>query len=299
MPKLPFSRAWSLIDRGPKRPPILAATADDARANLGRQLSHPVPKRPDKVRADQLLVELELAPSRTQAQALILAGRVYSGEVRIDKPGTLVARDTPLSLRGTARYVSRGGEKLEGALDELAIDVAGTVCVDVGASTGGFTDCLLQRGARKIYAVDVGHGQLAAKLRADPRVVVMERVNARALEPGSFAEPIDLVVVDASFIGLDKLLPAIARVLPPGARLLALIKPQFEVGREHARRARGVIRDQAVRKTAIERTIAGVAAGGFVLRARADSRLPGPKGNVEHFVLATRADEPPSGVTET
>jgi 23S rRNA (cytidine1920-2'-O)/16S rRNA (cytidine1409-2'-O)-methyltransferase len=253
-----------------------------------------VVKRPEKVRADQLLVERELAPSRTQAQALVLAGRVYSGELRIDKPGTLVARDSALAVRGAARYVSRGGDKLEGALEDLAVDVTGTVCVDVGAATGGFTDCLLQHGARKVHAVDVGHGQLAVKLRSDPRVVVMERVNARELHPAVFTEPIDLVVVDASFIGLGKLLPAIAGFLPIGARLLALIKPQFEVGRDEARRARGVIRDAGVRQAAIERTIAEVAAQGFSVAGSADCRLPGPKGNVEHFVLATRADGPSS-----
>jgi 23S rRNA (cytidine1920-2'-O)/16S rRNA (cytidine1409-2'-O)-methyltransferase len=241
-----------------------------------------------KVRADQRLVESGLATSRTQARALILAGRVYRGEQRVEKPGILLERDAGLSVRGTPRYVSRGGEKLEPALAELGVDVRGAVCVDVGAATGGFTDCLLQHGAIKVYAVDVGHGQLAAQLRADSRVVVMERTNARELVPEMFPESIDLVVVDASFIGLDKVLPAIARIMRAGARLLALIKPQFEVGRDEARRVRGVIKDPAIRTAAIERVVANVGAQGFVVRRGADSRLPGPKGNVEYFVLATR-----------
>ncbi len=248
----------------------------------------PVTTKPSKLRADQLLVESGLSASRTQAQALILAGRVYRGEERIEKPGALLSRDSGLSVRGTPRYVSRGGEKLEGALDELAVEVEALVCLDIGAATGGFTDCLLQHGAKKVYAVDVGHGQLAQKLRTDPRVVVMERVNARALEPSVFAEAIDLVVVDASFIGLDKLLPAIAKLSSEGTRLLALIKPQFEVGRDEARRSRGVIKDDLVRREAIARSIESVAAHGFEVRASSDSRLPGPKGNVEHFVLAVR-----------
>jgi 23S rRNA (cytidine1920-2'-O)/16S rRNA (cytidine1409-2'-O)-methyltransferase len=248
----------------------------------------PVVHKPAKLRADQLLVESGLSVSRTQAQALILAGRVYRGEVRVEKPGALLERDSALSVRGVPRYVSRGGDKLEGALADLGLDVKDALCLDIGAATGGFTDCLLQHGARKVYAVDVGHGQLASKLRADPRVVVMERVNARSLEPNAFSEALELVVVDASFIGLDKLLPAIARVVPEQARLLALIKPQFEVGRDEARRSRGVIKDGEVRRAAIERAFAAIAAHGFDVQASSDSRLPGPKGNVEHFVLAVR-----------
>ena len=241
-----------------------------------------------KQRADLLLVERGLAPSRARAQALLLAGRVYSGERRVDKPGTTLPDDAELSVRGGERYVSRGGSKLEGALDELSLDVAGVVAVDVGASTGGFTDCLLQRGAAKVYAVDVGHGQLAQSLREDPRVVVMERTNARHLEPGAFAEPIELAVVDASFIGLDKLLPALARIVTPGGRLLAMVKPQFEVGRDEARRARGVIRDAAVRRAAIERVTAATRQAGFELEGESESKIAGPKGNVEHFLLARR-----------
>jgi 23S rRNA (cytidine1920-2'-O)/16S rRNA (cytidine1409-2'-O)-methyltransferase len=245
-----------------------------------------VPSKAPKTRADQLLVDRGLAESRTRARALILAGRVFQGEQRVEKPGALLAADVELSVRGTARYVSRGGDKLEGALASLAVDVRGAVCLDIGASTGGFTDCLLQHGAVKVYAVDVGHGQLAPSLRNDSRVVVMERTNARDLRSDMFKGPLDIVVVDASFIGVEKLLPAIRGLLLPGARLLALIKPQFEVGREEARRARGVIRDPEIRAAAIERAAKGITAFGFAVEAGCDSRLPGPKGNVEYFVLA-------------
>jgi 23S rRNA (cytidine1920-2'-O)/16S rRNA (cytidine1409-2'-O)-methyltransferase len=186
--------------------------------------------------------------------------------------------------------VSRGGDKLEGALAAFApqgLTVEGKICLDVGASTGGFTDCLLQHGARRVHAVDVGWGQLHARLRGDERVVVRERTNARHLTPADLGEPIDLVVVDASFIGLDKLLPAIAAILPRG-ELVALVKPQFEAGRRAAARARGIIRDDAVREEAIERAIQAIVEAGFAVVARADSALAGPKGNVEHFVYARR-----------
>jgi 23S rRNA (cytidine1920-2'-O)/16S rRNA (cytidine1409-2'-O)-methyltransferase len=239
-------------------------------------------------RADQLLVERGLAESRARAQALLIAGCVFSGEQRVDKPGALLPADAPLLVRGGARFVSRGGDKLEGALRALSVEVAGRVCADIGASTGGFTDCLLQHGARLVYAIDVGHGQLAQKLRTDARVVVRERTNARFLEASDFDEPIELVVVDASFIGLDKLLPAIARVLAPGGRLLALVKPQFEAGREEARRARGVIRDPEVRQAAIGRAREATLARGFELLSECASCLPGPKGNLEHFLYAER-----------
>jgi 23S rRNA (cytidine1920-2'-O)/16S rRNA (cytidine1409-2'-O)-methyltransferase len=166
--------------------------------------------------------------------------------------------------------------------------VSGAICADLGASTGGFSDCLLQLGAAKVYAIDVGSGQLAHKLVSDPRVVVMDRTNARHVAREHFSEPLDLVVVDASFIGLDKLLPAIASWLTPGKRLLAMVKPQFEVGRDEARRQRGVIRDPAVRSAAIERAIEGVRSSGFDVLGGVDSSVPGPKGNVEYFVLAQK-----------
>jgi 23S rRNA (cytidine1920-2'-O)/16S rRNA (cytidine1409-2'-O)-methyltransferase len=246
----------------------------------------------DKVRLDALLVERGLAPTRSVAVGCILAGRVFSGERRLDKPGAALARDTPLSLRELPRYVSRGGIKLEGALGALGLDVSGKTWVDVGASTGGFTDCLLQHGARRVYAVDVGRGQLAEKLRQDPRVINRENENARHLVRDSFPEPIDAVVVDTSFIGLDKLLPAIATLLAPGGWLLAMIKPQFEAGRDLARAHRGVIRDPVLRARIIDDTLATVASHGFRMLGSSDSSLPGPKGNVEHFVLAERMHAP-------
>ncbi len=243
---------------------------------------------PAKRRIDLLLVERGLVESRARAQALVLAGKVFAGDRRIDKAGTEVELTAELTVRESDRFASRGGNKLLGALQTLSCDVTETTCADVGASTGGFTDCLLQLGARRVYAIDVGRGQLTHKLASDPRVVVMDRTNARHLAREHFQEPLDLVVVDASFISLEKLLPAIASWLAPGARLLAMVKPQFEVGRDEARRARGVIRDQAVRSAAIARVLESVRASGFEVRGGADSEVPGPKGNVEYFVLGDR-----------
>lgn len=244
-----------------------------------------------KKRADLLLVERGLCETRSKAQALVMAGQVFSGDARVDKPGSQLALDAPLEVKGVERFVSRGGLKLDGALeafgDQLAL--AGAVCVDVGASTGGFTDCLLQRGAARVYAVDVGQGQLAAKLVQDPRVVVHDKTNARFLEAASFPEPIGVVVVDASFIGLGKLAPAIANTLVAGGHLVAMIKPQFEVGRDVARRFSGVIRDPQIRGAAIEGVKAELAALGFELLGEVDSSVPGPKGNLECFVLARLA----------
>jgi 23S rRNA (cytidine1920-2'-O)/16S rRNA (cytidine1409-2'-O)-methyltransferase len=221
-----------------------------------------------------------------------MAGAVSSGGRKVDKVGTLLDADAELAVARSSQFVSRGGEKLDHALTAFAatgLTVAGCTAVDVGASTGGFTDCLLSRGAAKVYAVDVGYGQLAAKLRADPRVVVRERTNARDLTGPDFGEPIDLVVVDASFIGLAKLLPAIARILRGGGALVALVKPQFEAGKEAANRGRGVIRDPAVRDRAIADVRNAVLDAGFLIHAEIDSALPGPKGNVERFIYATRS----------
>ena len=221
-----------------------------------------------------------------------MAGAVSSSGRRVDKVGTMLDADAPLDVVArSSRFVSRGGDKLEHALSDPAfagVAVTGATAADIGASTGGFTDCLLSRGAAKVYAIDVGYGQLAASLRADPRVVVRERTNARDLTVADFAEPIDLVVVDASFIGLDKLLPAIARILRPGGALVALIKPQFEAGKDAASRGRGVIRDPEIRARAIDGVRRAVIAANFVIRGEADSAVHGPKGNVEHFLYATR-----------
>jgi 23S rRNA (cytidine1920-2'-O)/16S rRNA (cytidine1409-2'-O)-methyltransferase len=242
-----------------------------------------------KERADLLLVSKGLAPSRAKAQALILAGRVFIGERRVEKAGDTLDEKSELVVRQTDRFVSRGGDKLQGALDSLAIRVGDFVCVDIGASTGGFTDCLLQSGAKRVFAVDVGHGQLAQSLRNDERVVVMEKTNARELGARSFSEPIQLVVVDASFIGLGKLLPAIASILRTEGELLALIKPQFEVGKEAARRTKGVIKDPEMREKAIDHVRHEIREHGFRILGECDSSVAGPKGNVEHFVHAVRA----------
>jgi 23S rRNA (cytidine1920-2'-O)/16S rRNA (cytidine1409-2'-O)-methyltransferase len=242
-----------------------------------------------KVRLDQLLVTRGLAPSRARAQALVLAGEVNVAGLRVDKAGTLVAEDAAVEVRAPDHpYVSRGGVKLAGALDAFAVDATGLRCLDLGASTGGFTDCLLQRGAAQVVAVDVGYGQLAHSLRVDPRVVVMERTNARTLEPQAIGGAADLTVVDASFIGLGKLVAAIARCTREGGELVALVKPQFEVGREQAAKGKGVVRDEAVRAGAIDAAIADVCAAGFEVLAQSDSVLPGPRGNREAFVHARR-----------
>jgi 23S rRNA (cytidine1920-2'-O)/16S rRNA (cytidine1409-2'-O)-methyltransferase len=242
-----------------------------------------------RVRADQRLVECGLAPTRTNAQALILAGQVYVGTERVEKAGQLVAADATMGVREALKYVSRGGVKLEGALADFAFDVTGLRCLDVGASTGGFTDCLLAHGAAHVVAVDVGYGQLADKLRLDRRVTVRERTNARSLTADAIGGACDLTVVDASFIGLGALLPSIARCTSDDGHLLALIKPQFEAGREAARKAKGVIRDAATRRAAIDSALRQLEPNGFSVRHVADCRLPGPKGNVEAFVLASKS----------
>lgn len=242
-----------------------------------------------KVRLDQLLVTRGLAPSRARAQALVLAGEVSVAGARVDKAGTLVSEDAAVEVRAPYHpYVSRGGVKLAGALDAFGLDVRGLRCLDLGASTGGFTDCLLQRGAARVVAVDVGYGQLAHALRIDPRVVVLERTNARTLEPDAIGGPADLTVVDASFIGLGKLAAAIARCTREGGELVALVKPQFEVGRELAARGKGVVRDESVRAGAIDAATGELVAAGFELLGQSDSVLPGPRGNREAFVHARR-----------
>jgi 23S rRNA (cytidine1920-2'-O)/16S rRNA (cytidine1409-2'-O)-methyltransferase len=242
----------------------------------------------ERQRADVALVERGLVPSRAQAQALILAGRVYVGEERVDKAGQIVRDPVALRVSQGERFVSRGGHKLEGAIAALGLEVRDLVCVDVGASTGGFSDCLLQRGARRVFAVDVGENQLAERVRSDARVTVRDRTNARHLRAEDFDEPIDLIVVDASFIGIDKLLPALFRSLREGGTLLALIKPQFEAGKRDAARAKGVIRDPVLRERLLEEARKQVEAQGFALLGSVNSSLAGPKGNVEHFVYARR-----------
>ncbi len=235
-------------------------------------------------------MERGLAESRSRAQALILAGLVFAGERRIDKAGEPLADDAAVEVRGRDHpWVSRGGVKLVHALDHFEIDPNGWVALDIGASTGGFTDVLLTRGARRVYAVDVGHGQLAWKLRQDPRVVVCERVNARALSRERIAEPVDLVVCDASFIGLATVLPAPLALAGERSALVALVKPQFEAGRALVGKG-GVVRDPAVHREVCERTAAWVAAQpGWMVIGVAESPILGPEGNREFLLYARRS----------
>ena len=242
-------------------------------------------------RADQLLVERGLAESRAKAQALILAGLVFSGEARVDKPGTTLRAESALEVRGQDHpLVSRGGIKLDHALGHFGIDPKGLVCLDVGASTGGFTDVLLTRGAARVYAVDVGHGQLAWKLRQDARVLVLERTNARHLTRAEVPEPVQLIACDASFIGLATVLPAPLALSAPGAWLVALIKPQFEVGKERVGKG-GVVRDPALHAEVCERIAAWVGAQpGWRVLGVTQSPIAGPEGNLE-FLIAARHGE--------
>jgi 23S rRNA (cytidine1920-2'-O)/16S rRNA (cytidine1409-2'-O)-methyltransferase len=242
-----------------------------------------------KRRADQLLVEQGLAESRTRAQALILAGLVSCGGRRVDKPGEQLVIDAPLALKGRVHpWVSRGGVKLAHALEHFQIAVQECVALDIGASTGGFTDVLLSHGARRVYAVDVGQGQLAWKLRKDPRVVVLERLNARHLSRSHIPEPLDLITCDASFIGLGAVLAAPLALATEGARLVALVKPQFEASREQVGK-RGVVRDPAVLRTVCERAAAWIAAQpGWTVVGIVQSPILGPEGNQEFLLYARR-----------
>ena len=234
-------------------------------------------------RLDERVVREGMAASRSAAQALILAGRVLVDDERVDKSGTRIATERSVRLKGGARrFVSRGGEKLAAALDDLGLDPSGMQCLDVGASTGGFTDCLLQHHATRVVAIDVGHGQIHSSLRLDPRVEVQERLNARHLGPNDFDTRFDLVVVDVSFISLELILPAL-HACAPAAEFLLLVKPQFEVGREQVGKG-GVVRDDALREAAANRVVEAARALGRREKGRVESRLPGPKGNREIFV---------------
>ncbi|WP_338662807.1 TlyA family RNA methyltransferase [Pararoseomonas sp. SCSIO 73927] len=249
----------------------------------------PQPK-PAKQRADAALVERGLAESRTRAQALILAGVVFSGERRVDKPGQELREGDPLEVRGQDHpWVSRGGLKLAHGLEAFGLDPAGRVCIDVGASTGGFTHVLLHHGAARVYAVDVGHGQLAWSLRNDPRVVVLERVNARYLEPAQVPEPVGAVVCDASFIGLSTVLPAALAMAAPSAFAVALIKPQFEAGPGNVGKG-GVVRDPNVHR-AVCAKVTGWWSGlaGWEVLGVTESPITGPEGNKEFLIGARRS----------
>lgn len=248
-----------------------------------------------KERADRLIVDRGLAESRAKAQALILAGLVFVGERRVEKAGEALAEDAAIDVRGRDHpWVSRGGLKLAHALDHFAIEAAGLVALDIGASTGGFTDVLLTRGARRVYAVDVGHGQLAWRLRQDPRVVVLERTNARNLAREHVAEAVEIITCDASFIGLCAVLPAALALAAKRARLVALVKPQFEAGRQHVGKG-GVVRDPAIHREVCQRVTAWVEEQpGWTVVGAVESPILGPKGNRE-FLLYARKRGPEEG----
>lgn len=238
---------------------------------------------PPKQRLDVLLVERGLAESRPRAQALILAGQVRVNRERVSKAGAQIRVDAAVDVLGSGLpFASRGGLKLAGALDDFHIDPAGKICLDIGASTGGFTDCLLQRGAVRVYAVDVTTGQLAWKLRNDPRVVLVER-NARYLTPADVAEPAALVVLDVSFISAAKVLPAVAELAAAGADLLILVKPQFELDRKDVGKG-GIVRDPALHARAVARVRAAAAEAGLAVLGERPSQLPGTEGNQEFFL---------------
>ena len=237
-----------------------------------------------KERADRVLVERGLVESRTRAQALILAGRVLIREQRIDKPGQLIDPNAELRIKGeTLRYASRGGLKLEAALREFNINPEGKSCIDVGASTGGFTDCLLQHGAACVWAIDVGHNQIVWQLRQDPRVVVLEGVNARNLDPGQFPVRFDLATIDVSFISLAKIFPGVRSCVSDAADCIALIKPQFEVGKGEVGRG-GIVTDPAKHRRVLAEVIGSAEAAGFAALGLIRSPILGAEGNREFLV---------------
>ena len=241
-------------------------------------------------RLDVLLVERGLVDTRARAKAVIMAGTVYVAGERVDKAGALVKDDAEIVLKGeTLKYVSRGGLKLEAALDAFGVDVSGKAAVDVGSSTGGFTDCLLQRGAAKVYAIDAGRGQLDWKLRNDPRVVSMEKFNARYLKPEDIGgEPVGVAVIDVSFISLTKIIPPAAGVLAPGGILIALIKPQFEVGKGEVGKG-GIVRDEAKRGEVVDKITTFVSGLGMNVKGVVESPITGADGNVEYLICADKS----------
>ena len=246
-----------------------------------------------KKRLDVLLTEQLYAETRSKAQAIIMAGQVYVNGQKADKPGVSYEENVQIEVRGqTCPYVSRGGLKLEKALRDFGVKPEGFVCSDSGASTGGFTDCLLQQGASKVFAIDVGYGQLDWKIRSDPRVVVMERTNIRYVTPEDLGEPLDLSVIDVSFIGLEIVLPTIKTLLKPEAgQVLCLIKPQFEAGKENVGK-KGVVRDAAIHKMVLDNFVALVAGLNFKILGLTFSPVKGPEGNIEFLAHLTLADVP-------
>lgn len=245
----------------------------------------------NKERLDALLVNRGMFESRAKAQAAIMAGQVLVNEQKIDKPGTQVKPEVTIRLLGNQlRYVSRGGLKLEKALQIFPISVEGKVVADVGASTGGFTDCALQNGAAKVYALDVGYGQLAWKLRSDERVINMERTNVRYLEAKDLPEQVDVVTIDVAFISLDKILPAVHKILKPTGFVVALIKPQFEAGKENVGK-KGVVREASVHMEVIRNVIAFAKGEGFGIAGLDFSPIKGPEGNIEYLLHLTLGDD--------
>ncbi|MFN7950009.1 MAG: TlyA family RNA methyltransferase [Blastocatellia bacterium] len=242
-----------------------------------------------KERLDKLLVLRGLADTRTKAQALILAGQVFSGEQRLEKAGQMVAVDAPLTVREPMPYVSRGGLKLAAALDYFRIEVADRICLDIGASTGGFTDCLLQRGAARVVALDVGHGQIDWKLRQNSRVEIRENVNARYLRPEDFSERFDIVVADVSFISLTKILPVVPPLLNEAAQVIVLIKPQFEAGKEEVGKG-GIVRDEATQARVVEKITSFASGLGLRPRGVTDSPILGADGNREFLACFDYTD---------
>lgn len=243
-----------------------------------------------KERIDVLLVKKGLAPSREKARAFIMAGAVFADGQRVDKPGTAVGDKVVLDIRATQDYVSRGGKKLEKAIESFHIALEGCVCADIGASTGGFTDCMLQHGAAKVYAVDVGYGQLAWSLRTDTRVVNLERTNVRYITAQDIPDALDFFTIDVSFISLKLVLPAVVPLLSQAARGICLIKPQFEAGREHVGK-NGVVRDRRVHQTVIRDVACYIADNRLHIHGLTWSPIKGPKGNIEYLVYVS-AEEP-------
>jgi 23S rRNA (cytidine1920-2'-O)/16S rRNA (cytidine1409-2'-O)-methyltransferase len=244
-------------------------------------------------RIDAILVDRGLFPSREQARAAVLAGEVRVGDTVILKAGQLVDDDAEIVLAEKQRFVSRGGAKLTGALDSFDVDVGGLRVVDVGASTGGFTDCVLQRGAASVVAVDVGYGQLAWSLRNDPRVTVFERTNIRSADPATLGAPFDLVVIDVSFISLRTVLPALVALLGEDAEIVALVKPQFEAGKGRVGK-RGVVRDPVVHEDVLAGCVAALGDAGLIVRGITFSPIKGPEGNIEFWIWGARTGEPTS-----
>lgn len=245
-------------------------------------------KKTEKKRLDVLLTERELVSSRSYAKAVIMTGVVYVDGQKIDKPGTLIDINSQIIVRqAKSRYVSRGGFKLEAALEHFNVDTTGLVCLDVGASTGGFTDCLLQHGARKVFALDVGYGQLDWNLRKDPRVIVRERINCRYLKPQDIGEKVDLVVIDVSFISLAKIVPAVIKILNDGGKIIALIKPQFEVGKGEVGKG-GIVRDESKYTTVIQKITTRFEELDCEVYGVIESPVTGADGNREFLIMGVK-----------